>query len=194
MITVISYPNNEINYSIDDETYLEDTASTSYVQNLWVNLSETSTDEYVEISFNGEVITLLIKDECKYQPLDIAFLNKEGALQFLTFFKEKSESMAITSEEFESDRGQPLFGNHQFITYNVQGKSKFKMNSGFVSEAMNETFKQLMLSERFWSYANGIYTPLKLGSKNIEYKTRLKDRLINYEIEFEYAFNEINNV
>jgi len=67
------------------------------------------------------------------------------------------------------------------------------MNSGFVSETMNETFKQLMLSERVWSYKDGVYTPLKLGSKTLEYKSRQKDRLINYEIEFEYAFNEINN-
>jgi hypothetical protein len=28
----------------------------------------------------------------------------------------------------------------------------------------------------------------------LEYKTRQKDRLINYEIEFEYSFNEINNI
>ena len=51
-----------------------------------------------------------------------------------------------------------------------------------------------MLSERVWSFADGIFTPLKLGSKSLEYKTRMKDRLINYEIEFEYAFNDLNNV
>ena len=194
MITVISYPNNEINYSIDDSEYLESTASSSYVQNLWVNLSETTLDEYVEISYNGEVITLLITDECRYEPMDIAFQNKEGGLQFLTFFKAKTESLSVKSEEFETDRGQPKFGNHQMVNYNVQGSSKFKMNSGFVSEAMNETFKQLFLSERIWSFKNSTYTPLKLGSKSLEYKTRQKDRLINYEVEFEYAFNEINNI
>ncbi len=191
MITVISYPNNEINYSIVDPV---STTSSEMVKNIWVDLSETITDEYVEIVFNGETITLLITDECRYEPMDIAFQNKEGALQFITFFKAKTESLSVTNEEFESDRGQPLFGNHQYVTYNVQGKSKFKMSSGFVSEAMNETFKQLMLSERVWSFANNTYTPLKLGSKSLEYKTRMKDRLINYEIEFEYAFNEINNV
>lgn len=191
MINIKSYPNNEIDYSIVEPT---STNSAEMVKNILVDVSQAQTDDYIEIEFNSEIITLYIQDECKYQPLDIAFQNKEGALQFITFFKAKTESMTITSEEFESDRGQPLFGNHQYVTYNVQGKSKFKMNSGFVSEAMNETFKQLFLSERVWSYANEIYTPLKLGSKSLEYKTRQKDRLINYEIEFEYAFNEINNV
>jgi len=190
MINIKSYPNNEIDYSIVEPT---STDSAEMVQNILVDVSQAQTDDYIEIEFNDEIITLYIQDECKHKPLDIAFQNKDGALQFITFFKAKTESMTITSEDYESDRGQPLFGNHQFVTYNVQGKSKFKMNSGFVSESMNETFKQLFLSERVWSYSNGIYTPLKLGSKSLEYKTRLKDRLINYEVEFEYAFNEINN-
>ncbi len=138
MITVISYPDNEINYSIADPI---STTSAEMVQNIWVDLSETTTDEYVEIVFLGETITLLITDECRYTPLDIAFVNKEGGLQFLTFFKAKTESMAITSEDFESDRGQPLFGNHQFVTYNVQGKSKFKMNSGRFQNELTHKFK-----------------------------------------------------
>ena len=191
MITVISYPDNEIDYSVAVPT---STTSSEMVQNIWVDLSETTTDTYVEISFNSETITLLIQDECRFTPLDIAFINKEGGLQFMTFFKAKTESLEVTSEEFEADRGQPLFGNHQYVTYNVQGNSKFKMSSGFVDESMNETFKQMLLSERVWSFDGTTYTPLKLGSTSIEYKTRQKDRLINYEIEFEYAFNEINNV
>lgn len=191
MITIISYPDNEINETITPPTSV---VSGSVVQNLCIDLSETFTDTYLEIEFNGETITLLIQDECRYTPLDVAFQNKEGALQTITFFKAKTESINITSEQFESDRGQPIFGNHQHVTYNVQGRSKFKINSGFVSETMNETFKQLMLSERVWTYENGVFTPIKLGTQSLEYKTRMKDRLINYEVEFEYAFNEVNNV
>jgi len=191
MITVISYPDNEINYSVEEPTSLY---SQGMVKGVWVDLSETTTDEYVEITFNSETITLFIQDECRYTPLDIAFQNKDGAMQFVTFFKAKTESMSVTTEEFESDRGQPLVGNHQYVTYNVQGKSKFKINSGFVDESMNETFKQLMLSERVWIFSNEIYTPIKLGAKSIEYKTRQKDRMLNYEFEFEYAFNEVNNI
>jgi hypothetical protein len=191
MITVISYPDNQIDYEITPPTSL---LSNEMVQNLWVDVSEATTDEYIEIVFNGVTTTLLITDECRYTPIDIAFQNKEGALQMFTFFKAKTDSMSTTNEEFETDRGQPLAGNHQYVKYNVQGKSKFKVNSGFVAEALNETFKQMLLSERVWMYENEIFTPLNIASKSIEYKTRQKDRLINYEIEFEYAFNEINNI
>jgi hypothetical protein len=76
----------------------------------------------------------------------------------------------------------------------VQGKSKFKVNSGFIEESMNETVRQLLLSERVWMYSNEIFTPLNVAGKSLEYKTRQKDRLINYEIDFDYAFNEINSI
>jgi hypothetical protein len=59
---------------------------------------------------------------------------------------------------------------------------------------MNETVRQLLLSERVWMYSNEIFTPLNVASKSLEYKTRQKERLINYEIDFDYAFNEINSI
>ena len=190
-VTILSYPNSEIDYTITVPTSLD---SSELVQYVWVDISEATTDEYIEISYNGETITLLIQDECRYTPVDIFFQNKEGAEQVITFFKAQSETLSVTNEEFQANRGQANLGNHQYIKYNVQGKQKFKVNSGFVSEEMNETFKQLFLSERIWKYENDVFTPLNLSSKSFEYKTRQKDRLINYELEFDYAFNEINNI
>ena len=190
MITIISYPDNEINESIAEPTSLD---SSELVQNIWIDLTETTTDEYVEVTYNGETITLLITDECRYTPIDIAFQNKEGALCILPFFKAKTDSINITREEFQTDRGQASEGNHQYVNFNIQGRSKFKVNSGFVKEEMNEIFKQLLLSERVWQFDGTNYIPLNIASTSLEYKTRQKDRLINYEIDFDYAFNEINN-
>jgi len=189
-VTVKSYPDLNIN---DTHTFLPTTNNANLVKNVLVDLSLSLGDEVVEIIYNDIVTTLLVTDECRYSPLDIAFQNKEGALQFITFFKAKTETMSVTSEDFQTDRGQAIDGYHQMVTYNVQGNSKFKMNSGFVDESMNETLKQLFLSERVWQFNGTNYIPLKMGGKTLEYKTRMKDRLINYEVEFEYAFNEINN-
>ena len=191
IITVISYPNNEINFSEDVGNTLN---SSELIKYMWVDVSEAPTDEYIEITYNSETITLLIEDECSYTPIDIFFQNKEGAEQVLTFFKTQKESISITSEEYESNNGQPNLGNHQITKFNVQGKTKFKVSSGFVSEQTNEAFKQLLLSERVWKYESGVFTPLNIATTSLEYKTRQNDRLINYEIDFNYAFNEINNI
>ena len=190
--TIISYPSSTINESI---TISDTLNSSELIKYLWVDVSQAlSTDTHIEIVYNLETITLYIQDECRYTPIDIGFINKSGALQFLTFFKNNVESLSVTSEEFESNRGQPSLSNHQFVKYNVQGRTKFKVNSGFVEETVNETFKQLLLSENVWKYDGTNYIPLNLSSKSLEYKTTKNDRLINYEIEFEYAYTEINSI
>jgi hypothetical protein len=192
-ITVISYPNNQINYS---SSIPSTTSSSDLVKYIWVQCDETTTDNYIEVVFNGQTTTLLIQDEPKYSPIDIFFQNKEGAEQVLTFFKEQKSELSITSSEFESDRGQPSTGNHQFVRYNVQGRKGLTLNSGFVDEEMNEIFTQLLLSERIWQRISSFsrFIPLNIKSKQISYKTQLNERLINYEIKFEYSYNEINNI
>jgi hypothetical protein len=191
MITIISYPNNNLNESIVAPTSFN---SAEMLKNVFINVSEAGNDEYIEVTYNGETVTLLITEECRYTPVNIAFLNKEGAIIFVPFFKAKKESMSTTRETFESDRGQPINGNHQFVDFNVSGKTKYSINTGFVKEEMNETFKQLMLSSRVWEFVNENYIPLKITSSSLEYKTRQNDRLLNYQMEFEYAFNEVNNI
>lgn len=188
MITVKSYPLNEIDYSI----LTPDTnVSGELVKYLWIDTSEALTDEYIEIVYNSITTTLLITDECRYTPVDIAFQNKEGALQIMTFFKAKKDSISIESQKYEGNMGQ---GKHQYIKYNVQSKSKFNVNSGFLREDKNETVKQLLLSQRVWWINGTVNVPLNVSTSSPELKTRQNDRLINYQIEFEYAFNDINNI
>ena len=190
-VQVISYPDNEINFS----TILPATTDSSeLVQYIWVQCDETTTDKYIEVTFNSQTTTLLLQDECKYTPLDIFFQNKEGAEQVLTFFKEQKSSITVTSSEFESDRGQPSTGQHQFVRYNVQAREGLTLNSGFVDEEMNEIFTQMLLSERIWSFENDTFTPLNIESKQLSYKTQLNERLINYEIRLKPSYNKINNI
>ena len=192
-ITVISYPDNEINFS---SNIAATTDSSELISYMWVELSETTTDTYIEIVYNLQTTTLLIQDECKYTPIDIFFVNKEGAEQSLTFFKERTDSLSITSESYENGTTQPADGFHQFVRFNVQGRSSFNLNSGFVYEDMNDVFTQLLLSERIWIFDVKAYkfTPINIKSKQLEYKTRQKQRLINYSIDFDFSYNEINNI
>jgi hypothetical protein len=190
MITIESFPLGTLSLAIDEGTTID---SAEVVKLIEIDVNDAGADEYIEVSYNGKTITLIIEDECRYTPIDVYFQNKEGAVMILPFFKAQSKSINVSGETFESDRGQPLAGNHQYVKYNINGKTKLKVNSGFVAEEMNEIFKQLLLSEKAWIYENEL-TPVNVASSSIEYKTRQKDRLINYEIEFDYAFNEINNI
>lgn len=77
---------------------------------------------------------------------------------------------------------------------NTTAREVFTSNTGFVNELMNESFKELMLSEKVWATINGIVNPVVINSSQLQYKTSLNDKLINYTIEFEYAFDLINSI
>lgn len=189
--SVISYPDNQINLAISEAAT---TTSSELVQYIWVQIDETTTDSYIEIDYEGEITTLLINDEYKYTPVDVFFQNKEGALQSFTFRKERRDSMTSTKSTYESDSGQPADGFHQFKDYNVQGKSSFSLNTGFIPEANNETIRQLLLTERCWTFDGTNYTPINVKTSSREMKTQTNDKLINYKIDFDYSYNEINDI
>ena len=189
--TVISYPNNQINYSFSLSAV---TDSSTIVKLLTVDTSDATSDEYIEIKQGGYTITLIIKEEYKYTPVDIVFINKEGAQQSLTFFKERRETTTVTRSQYQGKRGSYDQGYHEFIDYMVNGKDSFRVNSGYVPESQNEAFKQLILSTSVYLRNGSEYIALNVLKNSLEYKTRLNDRLINYEFEFGYSYSTIQKI
>ena len=140
-------------------------------------------DEYIEITFNGQTIFLNLITECKYSPIDIFFQNRNGAIETITFFKSRKDSLSIKSETYSSDID---------YKYNVNSRTKFEVNSGWITEDKNTNIKQLLLTEKVFIIENGIKLPLITDTKSLEYKTRVNDKLINYKIDFSYAFEDIS--
>ncbi len=191
-IIVRSYPSFQISNSM---TVGPTTDSDRIIRNIWVDTAAATTDEYVRVTFNGDIIDFILKDEYRFEPMTVFFINKYGAQQTFVFFKEKRESIDVTDNTFESNIGQPSTGSHQFLRYNVQARTTIKASSGFITEDENEAVKQMMLSERVWMYdvADGL-TPLNIKTTSTSFKTRQKERLINYDIDFLKGYNDINNI
>jgi hypothetical protein len=74
--------------------------------------------------------------------------------------------------------------------FNVNGNQSIKLSSGFVPENYSDLIQDLLLSETV--LLDGL--PVKVKTQSTTLKTSLIDRNINYEIEFDYSFNLINNV
>ncbi len=191
IISVKSYPSLSINFS---STAAQSDLSNKVVKYLWVDLSLSLNDNYAEIIWKGKKTTLNITDECKYNPLDVFFQNNDGALQTFTLFKKQEESINVTDSSFETNRGQASDGFHQFVRYGVQARTTLTAETGWLDEDMNEVVKQILLTERLWSYNGTKYTPLNLKMTSQKFKTRQNDRLINYTMTFEKSYNEINNI
>ena len=73
-------------------------------------------------------------------------------------------------------------------------KKKLKLNTGFVDESYNEVIQQILLTEQAWIQEGGeVYTIIPV-TQSLQYKTRINDRLIDFQVEFEYAYDEINEI
>jgi hypothetical protein len=190
-ISVISKPFNNINFTT---TEVATTSSIELIKKIYVKLSDVGADTTVEIKKDNVLIhTLNVVHEIRYTPFDVYFVNKFGTLYPITFFKEVINTLKTTSEKYESSNGQPIDGVHQFVEYNKKGRKSFTAKTGFILEENNENIEQLMLADTAWILEGEVFNPITVSKSSLEEQTRQKDRLLNYEFEFEYAYNHINN-
>jgi len=158
---------------------------------------ENGNSVQVRLDTSGDVpaqpfVYFLNGDDCLYTPIKCAFINKFGGWQYLTFFKASSTNYDTKTKEYNllSDAVDynPLRGQKK--NFNFEQTQKIKVNTGWVDENYIELLADLTNSETV--LLDNI--PATLTSRQIQKKTRLKDKMINYEMEFEYAFNLINDV
>lgn len=157
----------------------------------------TSGVTYDRVVINGNEIRIIEIEECTYTPYKITFINKFGALQEIWLFKRKSLNLNTTKESYKANivsQGSYNISDHQTKITKKQGKESLILNSGFYPEIYNDVFKQLLLSELVWVEIDGFNKPIKIKSSSFNYKTQITDKLINYTIEIEMAFNKINNI
>lgn len=138
-----------------------------------------------------------------YTPYKITFVNKFGVLQDMWFFGKSIESINTESKEYKANVINQELGTydiqvHQYRQFHKKGKESIKMNTGYISEQYNEVIKQMMLSEQVWMTktidSEEVVIPIRPKTESLTYKTRVNDKLINYSIDFESAFDEINNI
>ena len=127
-----------------------------------------------------------------YTPVICTYINRFGGWQYLTFFKANQQGIDVKSKDFnllpKSIDFNPLQGVKQ--RFNFQGTQKIKCNTGWVDENYSELIQDLMLSEVVLLDNK----PAIVKSQSFDIKTHLKDKNINYEIEFEYNYGLINDV
>ncbi len=157
----------------------------------------------IDTDSGSEVVKINTINECKFDPYKVTFVNKFGALQDLWFFKKSVETTNVTSEQFKAsifDQSTLSYKTykHQQQAFLAQGKDRIVMNTGYVNDDYNAVLEELLLSEQVW-YTKITETeeqviPVIPQTKSITYKTSVNDKLANYTVEFEHAFDKINNI
>ena len=146
-----------------------------------------------------KTITVTNICEPKFTSYKLTFLNRYGAFQDFFVFKKSIESFDVVSESYKANtinRSNVLYSTAQAqkqIT-NVNATTKLTVNTGFIKENMNSTIEELLLSENIYIRYEGKTLPLLPLTKSMTHKTHLNDKMINYTLEFEFAFDKINNI
>jgi hypothetical protein len=164
----------------------------------------TGTDTSVTIQ--GVDCTIKRIDCTKYGDGNrIIYINKYGAQQDLWFFLKQTRNINRTNEGYKSNTiTYPSGGATYSIqdapnkVFNTQAKQTHTFSSGYYPEFANQQFEELLLSEFIWwstvKKGSGIIIPVKVKTSSVAFKTSVNDRLIEYTIEFEEAFDYINNI
>ena len=135
----------------------------------------------------------------------IIYINKYGAQQDLWFFLKETKNLARTNEGYKSNTITYPSGGATYSVqdapnkvFNTQAKQTHTFSSGYYPEFANEQFEELLLSEFIWwstvKKGSGVVIPLKVKTSSMAFKTSVNNRLIEYTIEFEEAFDYINNI
>lgn len=139
-----------------------------------------------------KIIRVIPIEECKYEPVVCSFINRFGGWQFLTFFKAQVntiDTMGTNYKMLPDDVDyNPLRGQNK--SFNINGSQSVRLNTGFVPQNYSDLIQDLLLSETV--LLDGKSAEVKTKSNTL--KTSLQDKNINYEIEFVYSFDLINNV
>ena len=145
--------------------------------------------------------TITVNNICepKFTPYKVTFINRFGAYQDFYFFKKSVETFNVTDEKYKSNTIQNSSVTYntysgQQTRYNINAVGSLKLNTGFVVEDMVEVIEELFLAENVWIRYDNKTLPIIPTSKNFTVKSSLNDKLINYTIDFDFAFNKMNNV
>jgi len=177
----------------------ENTAGTFYYTNSTVVTKyDISTSAEGDITVAGETVTINRFDCSKYDPVKVVFINRYGMPQELYFFGKTRKSADFTYDQYKSANITPggVYSKyeHQYKKLNAKGKSKYVINTGFVSEDYNDSIEELLMSEQAWMHIDSTVRPINILSSSVAYRTSLNDQMVEYTLEVEQANDLISTM
>lgn len=189
-----------------DVKYTNLVTGTSFTNNIasddWYDLYRVYPPYYadgnlVEVLDAGAVVlhSFTMKPKCvpKYIPVACDFVNRFGAWQRTWFFAVSTDSLSVKNTEYNLLQSTlPSYDTEegQRKIFNVNGTKKIKVNTDWVKESYKNVIQDLMFTERILIDGK----PAQINTKNTELFKGINKGTINYQLEFQFAYNAINSV
>lgn len=164
------------------------------------NLADGNKTELIRGASARWTATFEKQCEPKYQPVIVDFINKYGSWARIFFQKAKKRNIAVKTDNYKANPATIPYSQTaqgQVREFNTTGQETIKLNTGFVNDGYANYLQELLLSEKvtLLDYENDTqYTPVIVKTKSLEKQTGLNDGTMNYTIDFDFAFDIINNV
>lgn len=140
-------------------------------------------------------------EECKYNVITVDFVNKYGSWERTFMYKASRTSLEYQGTNYnlstESVDYIETYGTK--AVYNVNFNESISCNTGWVNEDYSDVMRQLLASERvilsgLEEFGSGVSIPVRLKTKQLNVQKHINEKLINYPVDFEYAFDGVQNV
>jgi hypothetical protein len=133
--------------------------------------------------------------EPKYTPYQIAFINRYGVADFITFFKRSDERGTFTQDTYQKSIYNdgfttPSLEIGKYNSFNVNSRNSLTLNTGFVDQDYDETIKDILMSEYVAVLEGSQWVSVVPDRGSIEYQKHVNQKLINYTLTFTYGFDE----
>lgn len=171
-----------------------------YLDNI-IKPSQHSDGDYYDVKLynsGNELITSVryyLVCEPKYTPYQIAFINRFGVADFITFFKRSDERGNFTQDTYQKSIYNdgfttPSLEVGKYNSFNVNSRNSLTLNTGFVDQDYDETIKDILMSEYVAVLENNQWIAVQPERGTVEYQKHVNQKLINYTLTFTYAFDE----
>jgi hypothetical protein len=173
--------------------------------NTWINNaikpSNFQSGDYYDVMLfdSGDIIIASVRYylvcEPKYTPYQIAFINRYGVADYITFFKRSDERGTFVEDKYQKSIYNDGFttpsteiGKYQ--SYNVNSRNSLTLNTGFVDQDYDETIKDILMSEYVAVLDGSDWVSVVPERGSVEYQKHVNQKLINYTLSFTYGFDE----
>ena len=171
-----------------------------YIDNV-IKPSNHNEGDYYDVILKdsgGDTITSVryyVICEPKYDPVQVAFINRFGVADFITFFKRSDERGNFTQDSYQKSIYNdgfttPSLEVGKYQSFNVNSRNTLTLNTGFVDQDYDETIEDILMSEYVAVYTNSNWVSAVPNRGTIEYQKSVNTKLINYTMSFDFGFDE----
>jgi hypothetical protein len=206
-------PNSAKTIAVTQDEILQDNTQLYYPDNTAgvIPYFDYNTSAIVYDTFSTSAIskttlstTFTINRVCnKHTAYKVTFVNKYGALQDFYFNGKTTENINVNKTTFKRNIGNSSFEynkqKHSIRQFNTLANEKLILNTPPMSyDNVNEAIKQLLVSEQVWirkvEGGSEQTVPINITDTQQTFKTGVNDKVVQYTITAEYAFDMISNI